>query len=307
MSFCFLCILHSKERTVDLNQKSTLRVSKCNHSCFKTSSVLLQVRLFIKLALFKGTVETETPQDIMQNECECEILPQSCIQPVSGDVTAASADAGSCPLPVEFLLDNYSTRLHHWSLDNADLKTGRHRVFKTENLPKMWLIKILNFAFCSVLLWTVSVQHHSLIPVVWAHTFTFSHLPKGYVMRRLEVCIMKNIICFAGCSNWWTIVMEISCWKTGNSILVVWRHGTCLTPEAELWLRPSSTVNATAARIANLQKTQNRAACIVCGCNYMSSVLLYSLLLFIRNVSVTRTLPVFISYQELYYSFDYHK
>lgn len=73
----------------------------------------------------------------------------------------------------------------------------------------------------------------------------------------------------------------------------------------ELWIWPCSMVHATAARIANRRKIRNRAACIVCGCNYMTSVLLYSFLLFIGNVSVTKT--PWLSIQELYYSHDYHK
>lgn len=155
------------------------------------------MRLLINLSLVKGTVEAETHLNIMQNVCGCEILPQQCLQPVSDDATTASVEAGSCSLPVDFLLDKYSTRLPHWSLGSTMRiwKWGWHQVFQTETtiwsiLRYELQIKILSFALCSLLrslcrgeLCLHNTIHQSLCCTsTSAHAFTFSQLVKGDVV-----------------------------------------------------------------------------------------------------------------------------
>lgn len=118
--------------------------------------------------------------------------------------------------------------------------------------------------------------------------------------------------------------------KMGGVISAIRRCATCLTPSATKQVTQALILsnldyclsvwsNASVEMMRKLQMIQNRAARIVLRCNYRMNVvtmhkslnwlfvkdrLIYSLLVFIRNVSVTKTL--LILYQNLSLSTDKH-
>lgn len=176
-------------------------------------------------------VETETPQNIMRKNVKYYPSNASNLSLVMVPLHQWTREAALFRWSFYWIIILQGYTAGVWPQQCRSENMGDNRYLKQRPLYDLrngWLIKILNFAFCRFLWWTVSVQHRSLITAAWAHAFTFSPLLIQRLCHALASdAYYKNILCSAGNSHWWTIVMEINCWKMGNSVSVVRRQPKC--------------------------------------------------------------------------------